>query len=287
MNGQPRAAEWEYLVEGDLAPHLVPSGRPGRPSSAAGAPRLPEGAREGIAANLGPVRPADLLLVPAAAWPLGGWRRHCLYSPLCVAAIGQEGAGLWVRDLPLPQVRAQVALGDVALIEHRTAGWWHALTVTARSGALVVRYGEDQRAPVDAWTRRLRLRVAAPGNEVSQAHDALLLAPDDGSAVGRSGGGLRRRCLLTVTSRELIIEQSWRDRRHPWRQISRTLYLPRQSASGTAVRGSTLRLESADTAVRVRLTSRKAVAAAWTWLESSSAVRGLTPPEGVTGSASD
>jgi hypothetical protein len=286
MSGQPRAAEWEYLVEGDLAPHLVPRRRPGRSSLASDLSRLIDGAREGIAASLGPVRAEDLLVIPAAAWPLGGWRRRCLYSPLCLAAIGEQAVGLWVRDLPLPDVRARVALDDVALIEYRTAGPGHALTVTARSGTLVVRYDEDQRSRVDAWTRRLRLRVATRANEVSQALDTFPLAPDGGTAtVGRSGGRLRGCCLLAVTSRELIIEQSWRDRRRPWRQISRTLYLPRQSVSGAAARGRTLRLESADTAVRVRLTSRKTATTAWRWLESGSGIRGLTPPEGVAGSS--
>jgi hypothetical protein len=247
MSGQSRAAEWEYLVEGDLAPHLVPRRRADRSGRTAEIPRLPDGAYRGIAASLGPVRSEDLLVIPAAAWPLGGWRRRCLYSPLCVAAIGEQAVGLWVRDLPLPEVRARVALDDVALVEHRTAGLRHALTVTARTGTLVIRYDEDQRPRVDAWTRRLRLRVGTLGNE-------------------------------------LIIEQSWWDRRRPWRQILRTLYVPRRSVSSAAVRGRTLRLESAGRAVRVRLTSRKAAAAAWTWLESGSEVRGLTPPEGVTGS---
>lgn len=286
MRGQPRAAEWEYLVEGDLAPYLVPGAKPsGRSGPIAAVSPLPAGALEGIAADLGPVRPEDLLVIPAAAWPLGGWRRRCLYSPLCVAAIGGQGAGLWVRDLPLPGVRASAALEDIALIEHRTDGPWYALTVITRTCTLIMRYDQSQRSRVDAWTRRLRLRVATRCHEVSQELDAFLLAPDDGTAaVGHSGGRLRRCCLLAVTSRELVIEQSWRDRRRPWRQISRTLYLPRQSLSSAAVRGRTLRLESAGTAVCVRLTSRKTAAAAWTWLESGSAVRGLTPPEGVTGS---
>ena len=283
MSGHSRAAEWEYLIEGDLAPHLVPRRRAARSGQAAEIQRLLDGAYGGIAASLGPVRPEDLLVIPAAAWPLGGWRRRCLYSPLCVAAIGERAVGLWVQDLPLPEVRARVALDDVALVEHRTAGPWHALTVTARAGTLVIRYDEDQRPRVDAWTRRLRLRAATLGNKVSQPLDAFLLAPDDGAAaVGHGGGRLRRCCLLAVTSRELIIEQSWWNLRRPWRQISRTLYVPRQCVSSAAVRGRTLRLDSAGTAVRVRLTSRKAAAAAWTWLASGSEVRGLTPPEGVT-----
>jgi hypothetical protein len=275
MSGQPRAAEWEYLVEGDLAPHLVPSGRPGRFGLVAGIPRPPEGAHEGIAASLGPVRSADLLVIPAAAWPLGGWWRRCLYSPLCVAAIGEQAAGLWVRDLPLPAVRARVALDDVALVEHRTAGRWHALTVTARSGSLLARYDEDQRSQVDAWTRRLRLRVASLAAPLPPAYPrgtgsalaAFLLAPDDGVvAAGHPGGRLRPGCLLAVTSRELIIEQSWRDWRGPWRQTSRTLYLPRRSLCGAVVRRRTLRLESAGTTVRVRLGSRRTAAAASAWL---------------------
>jgi hypothetical protein len=283
MNGYPRAAEWEYLVEGDLAPHLVPRRRTDRSGRATEIRRLLDGQYEGIAASLGPVRSEDFLVIPAAAWPVGGWRRRCLYSPLCVAAIGEQAVGLWVQDLPLPEVRARVTLDDIALVEHRTAGSWHALTVTARAGTLVIRYDDDQRPRVDAWTRRLRLRLTTLGSEARRALDAFLLAPDDGAdAVGHSGGRLRRCCLLAVTSRELIIEQSWWDWRRPWRQVSRTLYLPRQSVSGASVRGRTLRLESAGTAVRVRLTSRKTAATAWTWLASGSVVRGLTPPEGVT-----
>jgi len=267
MSGQPRAAEWEYLVEGDLAPHLVPRVKPDRSRLAGDIPRLPDGAHEDIAVSLGPVRPEDLLVIPAAAWPLGGWRRRCLYSPLCVGVIGERGVALWVRDLPLPEVRARAALHEVALIEHRMAGRHHALTVTSRAVTLVMRYDEGQRSRVDAWTRRLRLRVASPGNGVGKN----LLARDDGPvAIGHREGRLRWRCLLTVTSRELIIEQSWRDPRRPWRQIWRTLYVPRQSISSAAVRGRTLRLESAGTAVGVRLTSKKTAAAAWTRLESGS-----------------
>jgi hypothetical protein len=168
-----------------------------------------------------------------------------------------------------------VALDDVALIEHRTAGSRHALTVTARSGHVVVRCDEAQRSPLDRWTRRLRLRLAPPGNPASAGNaagpdlDAFLPAADEGIvAFGHRGGRLRRCCLLTVTSRELIIEQSWRDRGRPWRWLSRTLYLPRQAMSSSAARGKTLRLESAGTAVRVRLPARKTAAAAAAWLAS-------------------
>jgi hypothetical protein len=276
MSGQPRAAEWEYLVEGDLAPHLVPRGRSGRTVLAAEVPWLPDGAHEGIDASLGPVRSADLLVIPAAAWPLGGWRRRCLYSPLCVAAIGEQVAGLWVRDLPLPQVRARVALDDVALVEHRAAGTWHALTVIARTGTFIIRYAEDQRSLVDAWTRRLRSRVAPPGVPLpaypgGKGHhrNALLLAPDGGAvAVGHQGGRLRRRCLLTVTPRELIIERTWRDWRRPWGKTSQTLYLPQQSVCSAIAAGKTVRLESAGMTIRVRLASRKTAATASAWLTS-------------------
>jgi hypothetical protein len=276
MSGQPQAAEWEYVVEGDLAPHLIPAGRPAQSGLAAEIPRLPDGARGGIAASLGPARPEDLLVIPAGAWPLGGWRRRCLYSPFCVAVIGEQAAGLWVRGLPLPQVRARVALDDVALVEHRTAGPWHALTVTARTGTLIMRYDEDQRSRVDAWARRLRLRAASlaapvppayPGGRDSNAGKdlaALLLAPDDRVvAVGQRGRRPRRGCLLAVTSREVIIEQSWRDRFCPWRQTSRTLYLPRQSVCGAVIRGKTLRLTSAGTEVRVRLACGLRSSMAW------------------------
>jgi hypothetical protein len=277
MSGQPRAAEWEYLVEGDLAPHLVPAGRPSRARLASEASGLPAGAHEGIAASLGPVRPDDLLVIPAAAWPLRGWQRRCLYSPLCVAAIGEQAAGLWVRDLPLPGVRARLALDDVALVEHRTVGAWHALTVIARTGTLIMRYDENERSRVDAWTRRLRLRVASLRAPLPPAYpsgqgghlDALLLAPEDGVvAVGHRGGRLRRCCLLAVTPRELLIEQTWRDWRRPWRTTSQTLYLPLQSVCSAIIRGKTLRLESAGTTVRVRLASRKTAATAATWLAS-------------------
>src|ERR1700678_1966297 len=104
MSGQPQAAEWEYLVEGDLAPHLVPRRRPGRSSPASDVSQLIDEAHEGIAASLGRVRPEDLLVIPAGAWAPCGGRRRCLYSPLCVAALGEQAVGLWVRDLPLPDV---------------------------------------------------------------------------------------------------------------------------------------------------------------------------------------
>jgi hypothetical protein len=227
--------------------HLVPRRRPDRPGLAAAIPRLPDGAHEGITASLGPVRPEDLLVFPAVAWPLGGWRRRCLYSPLCVAVIGEQGVGLWVQDLPLPEVRAHLALDDIALVEQRTAGPVHALTVTARTGTLVVRCDDDQRSRVDAWTGRLRLRVAARSAPLPPTSpygkggdlDAFLLAPDDQAVVvGHRGGRLRRCCLLAVTSRELIIEHSWRDPRRPWRQISRTLYLPQRPRAARRVTGS-------------------------------------------------
>lgn len=246
MSGQPRAAEWEYLVEGDLAPHLVPRPRPGRSGRGAVGPRLPDGAPEGIAASLGPVRTEALLVIPAAAWPLGGWRRRCLYSPLCVAAIGEQTVGLWVRDLPLPGVRTRIALDDIALIAHRSAGPWHALTVTARTGRLVIRYGDDQRVLVEAWTSRLRRHLASAG-----------VAASPGSSAA-------------VAPAELIIEQSGRVWYRPWRQVSETICLPRQTAGGVVARGKTLRLESAGTAVRVRLASRKTAAAASKWLASPS-----------------
>jgi hypothetical protein len=191
--------------------------------------------------------------------------------------IGEQAAGLWVRDLPLPGVRARLALGDVALVEHRRAGTWHALTVIARTGTLVIRYAEDERSRVDAWTRRLRLRAASLRAPLPPAYpcgkagrlDALLLTPDDGIvAVGHHGEGLRRCCLLAVTPRELIIEQNWRDWRRPWRTTSQTLYLPRQSVCSAIVRGKTLRLESAGTTVRVRLASRRTAATASAWLTS-------------------
>lgn len=185
MSSQPQAAEWEYVVEGDLAPHLIPRGRPAQPGLAAKIPRLPDGAHGGIAASLGPVRPDDLLVIPAGAWPLGGWRRRCLYSPRCVAAIGERAAGLWVQGLPLPEVRARVALDDIALVEHRTAGPWHTLTVTARGGTLTMRHDEGQRSPVDAWTRRLRLRAASP---------AAPLPPDLANALPAAPVHLQRRC---------------------------------------------------------------------------------------------
>ena len=187
-----------------------------------------------------------------------------------------------------PGGACHLALDDIALVEQRTAGPVHALTVTARTGTLVVRCDDDQRSRVDAWTGRLRLRVAARSAPLPPTSpygkggdlDAFLLAPDDQAVVvGHRGGRLRRCCLLAVTSRELIIEHSWRDPRRPWRQISRTLYLPRQSVHGAMVRGRALRLQSADTTVRVRLGSRKTAATASTWLSSSSVVRGLAPPE--------
>jgi hypothetical protein len=166
MGGQFLEADWELVVGRDLLAHLLPAGAlPGvrRPADVAW---LPDGAYPALVESVGYVGLADLLVVPAIAWLAKPWRRRCLYSPLCVMAIGERGVGLWVQALPVPSVRARVPFDEIAAVEQRADGRRGVLVVTGRADTLVVRYDADGQAVVDAWARRLRLRAAAtPGGD--------------------------------------------------------------------------------------------------------------------------
>jgi len=277
MGGQPLEADWELVVGSRLAPHLLPAGSRGvrRPADVGW---LPDGAYPAIVDSVGHVSLEDLLVVPAATWPVEPWRRRCLYSPLCVMAIGERGVGLWVEALPAPGVRAWVPFAEIAAIEQRADGPYGVLVVTGRAATLLVRYDADGQAVVDAWTRRLRRRVAAvpapipPQPESRGPHRGadpglLLLVPGDAivSAGWRSRAG-RGTFLLSMTSRELVIMQSTRGVAPPWRRATSTLCLPRGPVEDAVVRSRTMLLRSAGAEVRVTLRSRTVAAAASSWL---------------------
>lgn len=278
MGGQPAVADWEYVVGSDLVPSLLSAEwrrgvhRPG------GVSWLPDGAHPAIVESVGRPGLEDLLVVPAAAWPVEPWRRRSLYAPQCVLGIGERGIGLWVQALPVPGVRAQVPFGEIAAVELRDDGACRMLVVTGRAASLPVRYHADGQAVVDAWTRRLRLRAApaaAPVPPYPSGHGArggedlasLLLSRADpivyagwGSRVGRGT------CLLGVTPHELVVVQSTRTRGRPWRLATRTLCVPRESIEDAVVRSKTVLLRSAGAELRIVLQSRTVAAAADSWL---------------------
>lgn len=164
MGGQPLEADWELVVGRDLVAHLLPAGRRCGVRRPADVAWLPDGAYPALVDSVGRVGLEDLLVVPAVACPAKPWRRRCLYSPLCVMAIGERGVGLWVQALPAPGVRAWVPFEEIAAVERRADGRRGVLVVTGRAATLPVRYDADGQAVVDAWARRLRLRAAAaPG----------------------------------------------------------------------------------------------------------------------------
>jgi hypothetical protein len=277
MSGQPWAAEWEHIVGRDLVPHLIPDGQTRDPYRPADTARLPAGAHADLRSAVGRVEPEDLLVIPAAAWQ---WdrRRQSLYCPPCVAAIGEQAAGLWVRDVPAPGVRIQVPLTEIAAIECHAGGSWRALAVTGQTGRLALRYHRDAQAVVDAWCRRLRLRAApapepiplpgprrGPGN---RDLDEFSLYPGEDivSASWRSPARLTA-FLLAVTSREVIIVRSRPLPGQPWRRFTLILYVPRQAVEDAEARAGTVRLRSAGTEVSVRLGIPKTAAAAASWLD--------------------
>jgi len=274
MGSQPEEADWELVVGYDLIAHLVPAGHPRAAYRPADAAWLPPEAYHAITEKVGRVGLEDLLVIPAMAWPAG--LRRCLYSPLCVAGIGERGVGLWVQAPPVPGVRIQVPFGGIAAIEQH----WHESggLVVLRGGtsSLLVRHDPDGQAAVDAWTRRLRLRAAAVPEPVppprgrgprgGDGGGSLLLAPDDAivSAEWRSRAG-RGSCLVSVTSRELVVVQSPRDpltrRRTTW-----ALYVPRGSIEGAVLRPKMILLRTAGRDIPIALQSRAITAAAADWL---------------------
>lgn len=278
MGSHPWSADWEQVVARDLVSHLVPTQQAGgvhRPADLTG---LPSGAHAELSASVGRTSPADLLVVPAAAWRWDRWRQS-LYMPPGVAAVGERGTALWVQALPVPGVRAEVPFSELAAVEQRTDGPWGVLILTGRAGNLVVRYHQGARQAVEAWTHRLRLRanpVGAPvppsradgrGPGSDRRQRPLLLAPgDEVVQVGRDTRPSRGPCLLAVTSRELVIVQSSRKIGRPSGRATRALYVPRASIEDAAVQSKTMLLHSAGTEVRVVLRSRKVAAAASCWL---------------------
>jgi hypothetical protein len=276
MDSQPVAVDWELIVGRDLIPHLLSAGRPRGVYRPADVTWLPEGAYTAILESIGRVGLEDLLVVPAVAWPAGP--RRCLYSPQCIAAIGERGVGLWAQALPAPGVRVQVPFGEIAAIEHRANGPRRLLVVTGRAVRLAVRYDADGQAVVDAWTRRLRQHAAVasapvpphPGGRAQRGSiDPRSLLLDRGDAVVSAGWRSRvgcGECLLGVTSRELVIGQSLRDPRWPWSMSARTLYVPRGSIEDAVVRWKTVLMRSAGADLRIAFRSRRAAAVASSWL---------------------
>ena len=279
MGSQPEEADWELVVGYDLIAHLVPAGHPRAAYRPADAAWLPPEAYQAITEKVGRVGLEDLLVIPAMAWPAG--LRRCLYSPLCVAGIGERGVGLWVQAPPVPGVRIQVPFGGIAAIEqhrHQSRGL---VVVRGGTSSLLVRHDADGQAAVDAWTRRLRLRAAAVPEPVppprgrgprgggprgGDGGGSLLLAPDDTivSAGWRSRAG-RGSCLVSVTSRELIVVQSPRDPLTRQRTTC-TLYVARGSIEGAILRPKTILLRTAGRDVPIALQSRAITAAAADWL---------------------
>jgi hypothetical protein len=290
--------DWEQSVGADLVPFLAPAGlfhgaqRPVEMSA------LPAGAEVALSDSIGRLRREDLLIVPAVAWPCGRWRRR-LYSPLCVVAAGERGAGLWVEALPVPDVRVALPFGGIGLIERQAEGIRRRMIVAGREGAMSVRYEASGDVPADALMRRMRRRVAGPPGPVPAGY-----AGGRGTAGGRVTGGrltaggrfaLRLRdgrdlwfpmlgtddrvvsvggrfrlsrgvSLLAVTSRELIIVRSVRAPGRPWRRVMDALYIPRQAIERASLRSGTLELRTAGVDVRVRLRSRRIAATASVWL---------------------
>ena len=279
MGSRSWAADWEQIVARDLVPHLIPAGQPWDGHRPADRVWLPPGGHADLSGSIGQTSPEDLLAVPAAAWRWNRWRRQSLYTPPGVAAIGERGAALWIQALPVPGVWAQVPFSELAAVERQADGPWRVLIVTGRAGRIVVRYHQDAEQATDAWARRLRLRAASIPAPVppSQAGDrslgsdqgrhSFLLAPGDEIVrAGRDAQAGRRPSLLAVTSRELIIVQSSRNRGRPWGWTTRTLYVPRRSIENASIVSGTVLVRSAGTDVQAELRSRKAAAPASSWL---------------------
>jgi hypothetical protein len=275
--GRVSAEAWEHVVDRDLLPFLgIGIGR--QPQGAqwpADSALLPDGAYEDLSAGVGRLGVEDILVVPPAAWLVDRLRYRCLCMPLQIAGIGERAVGLWVQALPTPGVRAQVPVSGIAAIESLTDGPRRLLVVTGQAVRVAVRYSRAGEASVGAWTRRVRVRAAGQPSPVpaipSARHgngaEAFLLGPADHGVCVRwrsfTGCGA---CMLALTSRELIVMRTWRAPGRPWRQVGRTLYVPRQSIGGAVSRARLLCLESAGTQVRIELGSRRIASAASAWL---------------------
>lgn len=277
MGSQPWAADWEHIVGRDLVPHLLPPGGHTNVHRPLDVTRLPGDAFMALSGAAGNTGIEDLLVIPAAAWQWDRWQRRSLYTPLSVAAVGEHAAALWVQALPVPGMRVELPLSDIAAVEQRRDGPWRVLAVTGRAGQLPVRYHEDGEAAVNAWARRLRFRAAPVTEPLPESRpagpvpgttggmDSFLLASGDQIAWTSWHEG-RQRCVLAVTSRELIIAESPRQPGLPGRRTARTLYLPRRCIEHALIRSGTMRVRSAGVEVRVGFRAGKAAARASAWL---------------------
>jgi hypothetical protein len=275
--GRLSAEDWEHVVDRDLLPLLgIAIGRqPQETQCTAGIAPLPDDAYEDLSVHVGRLGPEDILVVPPAAWLTDRLRYRCLYTPLQVAGIGERAIGLWVRALPAPGVRAQVPASGIAAIETLADGPRRRLIVTGQAVRLAVRYGSDGDAGAGAWTRRVRLRAAGqpslvpaiPSAQPGRGPEAFLLSPDDHcvSARWRSYANCGA-STVAVTSLELIVVRSWRPPGRPWRQVRRTLYVPRRSVERAVPRSRSLYLDSAGTRISIGLGSRRIASAASAWL---------------------
>jgi len=278
MGDRPWAADWEHVVGRDLVPHLISERQSQGVHLADGAAWLPEGALAALSCSVGRTWPADVLVIPAAAWRWDRWHRLSLFTPLSVAGIGEQGIGLWVQTVPAPAVRSQLPFSAIAVVEQRADGPWHVLAATGRETRLLVRYHEDAQAAVDTWAQRIRSRLVpvptpAPspqsgcGGVQWRGRDLDSLLRDDVVTASWTACAGRVLSLMAVTSREVIVAQALRTYRRPWRRTERTLFVPRGSIDHVAVVGpQSVVLRSAGADVCARLGSQKAALAASSWL---------------------
>lgn len=287
MVDEPSVEHWEQILAADLLPYLIPAEQPRAVRSPSDGNQLPAGARADLASCIGRHGLEDLLIVPASARTCERLRRRGLYRPQCVLGAGERAAALWVQALPVPGVRAQVPISEVAAIAWQAAGITEQLLITGRTGRLPVRYDAADGIAMDTWTRRLRryaagepapVPVGYPVARISATRitagdggrpfdlTALRLDPDDDiAASGRLRRAGRRTCLVAVTPRELVILRSIRSARPPGR-ITDALYLPRRAITEVGISSGALRLRSAGLDLRVALGSRRTAAAVLAWL---------------------
>ena len=278
MGSEPPAEEWEQAFGADLRPHLVPAGRPSGARQPIDVTLLPVGAHAALAGSIGRHGLEDLLIVPSAARPYGRLRRRCLYTPMCVLGMGERAVALWVQALPAPGIRALIPLSEIAAIARQTSGTRGQLLVAGRAARLPVRYDAVGDVAVDAFVRRLRGRAAgdpapvpagysvASGRRHAFDPEVLRLDPaDDIAAAGLPGRGLRGTCLVAATPRELVILRSVRSA-SPSGWLNDSLYVPRHAIEDAGIRSGSVLLRSAGLELSIRLSSRRAGAAASAWL---------------------
>lgn len=279
MGSQGWVADWEQIVERDLARHLAPAGESRHAYRPAGLTGVPDGAHAALSRSAGRIDPGGMLVIPAAVRPWRGWRRHSLYTPASVAGIGEHAVGLWVQALPAPGVRVRIPFRDIAAVQDQAGGSSRVIAVIGVPGRLQARCPDEGRAGADGWIRLLRQCAAPVPAPVPQprsgghrlrgrsALESVLL--DAGEDIVWAGWRSRARCaafLLALTPRELIVVLSRAEHRSPRRVIRRTLYLPRQSLQDVGRRADAVTVRSAGTEVNVKLWSRRVAAQAAAWL---------------------